>query len=109
MDYGKRRNFKIRYEFNGKTKTRCVYSSAFENSWTHCDCIYDKELNSLNKGMHDVDPNHESRVCVGLLYELGINHALIDANGDVYWSIEDGIARWYENGELVHEEDRRAA
>jgi hypothetical protein len=110
MTYGRRRNFKVRYEFGGKIRTRRVYSSTFGGrGWGNCDCIYDMELNQANKGAHHVDDDHDSRVCVGLMDELGLNHSLIDEDGNVYWSIQDGIARWYENGVLVAEEDRRVA
>lgn len=110
MAYGKKLHFKVRYEFNGKVKTRRVYSSLFGGrGWGYCDCIYDKELNQTNKGMNHVDDAHDSRVCVGLLHDLELNHGMIDEDGNVYWSMEDGIARWYEDGVLVLEEDRRVA
>lgn len=111
MAYGRKLSFKVRYEFDGKVKTRRVYSSTFESNrgWSHCDCIYDRDMNHANKGMGQVDDDHDSRVCVGLLHELGLNHSLIDEEGNVYWSIQDGIARWYEDGVLTHEEDRRVA
>lgn len=110
MAYGRKRNFKVRYEFNGKIRSRRVYSSLFVGrGWGNCDCIYDMELNQANKGAYHVDDDHDSRVCVGLLHDLGLNHSLIDEDGNVYWSIQDGIARWYEDGVLTHEEDRRVA
>ena len=106
MTYGRKLNFKVCYEFNGKVRTRRVYSSLFGGrGWGNFDCFYDKELNQANKGMNHVDDDHDSRVCVSLLHDLGLNHSFVDEDGNVYWSIQDGIARWFENGVLVHEEE----